>query len=63
MDPEFGTGCVKITPAHDPNNFLIGERHDLAFINIMNEDGSCNCTAQPIYMKKDRFIMVKKDHF
>ena len=36
VDPDFGTGCVKITPAHDPNDFLIGERHNLDFINIMN---------------------------
>ena len=35
VDPEFGTGCVKVTPAHDPNDFAIGERHNLAFINIM----------------------------
>ena len=33
---EFGTGCIKVTPAHDPNDFDIGKRHDLEFINIMN---------------------------
>ena len=38
VDPDFGTGCVKITPAHDPNDFLIYERHKLEIINIMNED-------------------------
>ena len=37
VDPEFGTGCVKITPAHDPNDFEIGKRHELEFINIMND--------------------------
>ena len=42
VDPNFGTGCVKITPAHDPNDFIIGQRHDLQFINIMNEDASLN---------------------
>ena len=42
VDPEFGTGCVKVTPAHDPNDFAMGERHDLEFINIMNDDASLN---------------------
>ena len=59
VDPEFGTGCVKITPAHDPNDFLIGERHNLEFINVMNEDGSINSSAPPKYMNKDRFIARK----
>ena len=40
VDPDFGSGCVKITPAHDPNDFLIAEKHGLDFINIMNEDAS-----------------------
>ncbi|MGK7907050.1 MAG: valine--tRNA ligase, partial [Synechococcus sp.] len=42
VDPEFGSGCVKITPAHDPNDFEIGKRHNLPFINILNKDGSIN---------------------
>ena len=42
VDLEFGTGCVKITPAHDPNDFVIGERHHLEFINIMNTDATLN---------------------
>ncbi|KAL8716730.1 MAG: hypothetical protein Q9225_005971 [Loekoesia sp. 1 TL-2023] len=42
VDPEFGTGAVKITPAHDPNDFAIGQRHDLRFINILNDDGTMN---------------------
>ena len=42
VDPEFGTGCVKVTPAHDPNDFEMGKRHDLNFINIMNPDASLN---------------------
>ena len=42
VDPEFGTGCVKVTPGHDPNDFEIGKRHNLDFINIMNPDASLN---------------------
>ena len=38
VDKEFGTGCVKITPAHDPNDFEVGKRHNLPEINIMNDD-------------------------
>ena len=45
VDKEFGTGCVKITPAHDPNDFAMGERHSLPMINIMNKDGSMNENA------------------
>jgi len=41
-DPAFGTGCVKITPAHDPNDFLVGERHNLEQINTINPDGTLN---------------------
>lgn len=42
VDPEFGTGAVKITPAHDPNDYEMGLRHELPFINIMNPDGTLN---------------------
>lgn len=42
VDMEFGTGVVKITPAHDPNDFEVGERHNLAKINILNDDGTIN---------------------
>ena len=42
VDPEFGTGMVKITPAHDPNDFKVGNRHNLERINTMNEDASMN---------------------
>ncbi|MGI6094698.1 MAG: valine--tRNA ligase [Lachnospiraceae bacterium] len=42
VDKEFGTGCVKITPAHDPNDFEVGRRHDLEEINIMNDDATIN---------------------
>ena len=54
VDPEFGTGCVKVTPAHDPNDFLIGERHNLEFINIMNEDASMNSNVPNKYQKLAR---------
>ena len=42
VDLEFGTGAVKMTPAHDPNDFAIGKRHNLEFINILNDDGTLN---------------------
>ncbi len=42
VDKEFGTGCVKITPAHDPNDFEVGKRHNLAEINILNDDATIN---------------------
>ena len=42
VDKEFGTGAVKITPAHDPNDFEVGKRHNLPEINIMNDDGTIN---------------------
>lgn len=45
----FGTGAVKITPAHDPNDYDVGMRHDLAFINILNDDGTLNENAGDTY--------------
>lgn len=42
VDPEFGTGAVKLTPAHDPNDFNLGKKHNLAFINILNDNGTMN---------------------
>ncbi len=42
VDPEFGTGAVKVTPAHDPNDYEVGKRHDLPFINILNTDATIN---------------------
>lgn len=42
VDPAFGTGAVKITPAHDPNDFNLGQQHNLAFINILNDNGTMN---------------------
>ncbi len=43
MDKEFGTGCVKITPAHDPNDFEVGRRHGLEEISIMEDDATICC--------------------
>jgi valyl-tRNA synthetase len=45
VEADFGTGCVKVTPAHDPNDFAIGKRHNLPLINIMNKDGTLNENA------------------
>ncbi|MEA5534428.1 valine--tRNA ligase [Crocosphaera sp. XPORK-15E] len=63
VDLEFGTGCVKVTPAHDPNDFEMGNRHNLPFINIMNKDGTLNENAG-IFAGQDRYVarknMVKK---
>ncbi|GIK71072.1 MAG: valine--tRNA ligase [Chloroflexota bacterium] len=59
VDPEFGTGALKVTPGHDPNDYEIGKRHGLAMINIMNEDGTLNANAGP-YAGQDRFDARKK---
>ncbi|MDJ0650069.1 MAG: valine--tRNA ligase [Xenococcaceae cyanobacterium MO_188.B19] len=58
VDPEFGTGCVKVTPAHDPNDFEMGQRHNLPMINIMNKDGTLNENAGE-FEGQDRFIARK----
>ena len=55
VEREFGTGIVKITPAHDPNDFLVGKRHGLEEINIMNGDGTMNELAGEAYAGLDRF--------
>ena len=54
VDKEFGTGAVKITPAHDPNDFEVGKRHNLAEINIMNDDGTINANGGK-YAGMDRY--------
>ncbi len=54
VDKEFGTGCVKITPAHDPNDFEVGKRHSLPEINIMNDDATINCPGSK-YDGMDRY--------
>jgi len=58
VDSNFGTGAVKITPAHDPNDFEMGKRHNLPFINIMNKDGSLNENAGE-FQGCDRFAARK----
>ena len=62
-DPTFGTGCVKITPAHDPNDFLVGQRHNLEIINTINPDATLNKLTGE-YNGMDRFearkAIVKK---
>ncbi len=55
VDPEFGTGAVKVTPGHDPTDYDIGERHHLPIVNIMNMDATLNENAGP-YAGLDRFV-------
>lgn len=76
VDQDFGTGCVKITPAHDPNDFEVGQRHDLEQINVMNDDGSINhnggkykdmdryeCRKQLVAdLKEEGFLVKVEDH-
>ncbi len=59
VEMEFGTGCVKVTPAHDPNDFKMGKRHNLPFINIMNKDGTLNENAGE-FAGLDRFVARKQ---
>ena len=68
VDQEFGTGCLKVTPAHDPNDYSLGKKHDLEIINIFNDDASINSNGLH-YEGKDRVIARKlivkellKDH-
>ncbi len=58
-DPTFGTGCVKITPAHDPNDFMVGERHNLEVINSINPNGTLNDFAGE-FSGLERFEARKK---
>lgn len=77
VDPEFGTGCVKITPAHDPNDYNVGLEHSLDMVNIMNPDGSINSNAPKGYvgltredarkkviddLKKDNLLLKEEDY-
>jgi valyl-tRNA synthetase len=54
VDPAFGTGCVKVTPAHDPNDFAMGQRHGLPLITVMAKDGTMNAAAAQ-FAGLDRF--------
>lgn len=58
-DMEFGTGCVKITPAHDPNDFEVGVRHNLPLVRVMNDDGTMNENAGK-YAGLDRYECRKR---
>ena len=60
VDKDFGTGCVKITPAHDPNDFAMGQRNNLEIINIMNDNASLNNNVPEIFRGLDRFEARKK---
>ena len=60
VDTSFGTGALKVTPAHDPNDFELGRKHQLETINIMNPDGTMNSLASPTYEGLDRFECRKK---
>ncbi|MGB5307356.1 MAG: valine--tRNA ligase [Arenicellales bacterium] len=60
VDPEFGTGCVKITPAHDFNDYAMGQRHDLPVINIFTVDAAINDDAPGNYAGMDRFAAREK---
>ncbi|KAF8994628.1 tRNA synthetases class I-domain-containing protein [Cyathus striatus] len=55
VDMEFGTGAVKITPAHDPNDYEVGVRHNLDFVNILNDDGTLNANTSDIFKGMKRF--------
>lgn len=59
VDMEFGTGALKITPGHDPNDYSIGKKYDLPIINIMNKDGSLNANTGA-YDGLDRFDAREK---
>ncbi|MGL6294364.1 valine--tRNA ligase, partial [Eubacterium aggregans] len=59
VDMEFGTGVVKMTPAHDPNDYEVGKRHNLEEINVMNENGTMNALAGEKYAGMDRYACRK----
>lgn len=59
VDLEFGTGCLKVTPAHDENDKVLGEKHNLEIIDILNDDGSLNEHGLH-YQGKDRFVVRKE---
>lgn len=59
VEMEFGTGCLKVTPAHDLNDYELGQKHNLEVIDLLNDDGTLNENAQ-ILVGEDRFIARKK---
>jgi valyl-tRNA synthetase len=60
VDINFGTGVVKVTPAHDPNDFIIGKKYNLEFVKVIDEDGKIISPAKEKYVGLDRFIARKK---
>ncbi|MBX7150630.1 valine--tRNA ligase [bacterium] len=60
VDKDFGSGAVKVTPSHDPNDFQMGKRHSLEFINIMNPDASLNHNVPAAFQGMERFAARKK---
>jgi valyl-tRNA synthetase len=60
VDIDFGTGCVKITPAHDFNYYEMGQRHNLDIINILTDDAKINDTVKSDYVGMDIFVARKK---
>jgi len=60
VERDFGTGCVKITPAHDFNDYEVGKRHNLEFINILNDDGTINENGAPftVSINKIKYIFT-----
>src|SRR6266404_999184 len=60
IDPEFGTGVLKVTPAHDTLDFEIGQRHNLAVVDVLHPDGKINCPAVPELNGLDRFEARKR---
>jgi valyl-tRNA synthetase len=60
VDPEFGTGCVKITPAHDFNDYEVGQRHALEKINVLTIDAAINENAPAQYLGMDRYVARKQ---
>ena len=59
VDMEFGTGALKVTPAHDVNDYEIGKRHDLEVVDVFNDDGTMSPDAA-VYIGEDRFVVRKK---
>lgn len=59
VDMEFGTGCLKVTPAHDMNDFMLGQKYQLEIINMMNDDGTIS-EAGGLYVGQDRFAVRKQ---
>lgn len=60
VDREFGTGALKITPGHDPNDYAIGQKVGLPVINILNKDGTLNENAGDYRYKKWSFSSLRK---